>query len=163
MTCPQPWGSPALDPPPGRARAGLWQPLSRGTQPASWLGAQSHPFSHPCGQKQPLGNCGGSRGSRAPRPHCNPPGDHYRRRGLFKAEGGTGTLPAPQGRHDTLQPKYREAQRTEPVNKAELRKAAGDAPFWDSCSWGFSWWSQPRAHLSCLSVCTPNFPPKPFT
>jgi len=45
-------------------------------------------------------------------------------------------------------------------NGRELRT---DVPFWDSCSCTFSWWSQPSAHLSCLSVCTPNLPPNPFT
>lgn len=113
----------------GRVRARLRQPLSRGTQPASWLGAQSHPFSHPCGQKQPLGNCSGSRGSRAQRPHRNPPGDHYRQRGLFKAEGGRGTLPDPQGRHDTVQSKYREAQRTGACDQSRAPEATGERTF----------------------------------
>lgn len=33
---------------------------------------------------------------------------------------------------------------------------------WLSCFSTFSMWSQPAADLSCLSFCTPNFPPNPW-
>ena len=35
-------------------------------------------------------------------------------------------------------------------------------PFWLSCCSSFSWWSQPTADASFLSVCTPYLPPKPL-
>lgn len=34
-------------------------------------------------------------------------------------------------------------------------------PVWDAWGCTSSWWSQPRALLSCRSLWTPNFPPKP--
>lgn len=108
----QPVPSPALDPPPGRAQAGLWQPLSQGhSSPPGWE-HRAAPSATPAGRSSPLETAVGSQGCRAQRPHRNPPGDHYRQRGLFKAEGGRGTLPAPQGRHDTPPQKYCKARRT---------------------------------------------------
>ena len=98
-------------PVPSPAAAPLWTRRLGGREPGSGSHSpgghspppgwehRATPSATRAGRSSPWETAAAARGSRARRPHCNPPGDHYRRRGLFKAEGGTGTLPAP--REDT--------------------------------------------------------------